>query len=1134
MAKSFAEVSEKIYSILIGTGQPVKLFTSSGKEVTNPREASRFVINHPYEILIRIDTDSEALIIKSERDISGTPLLTHLTNISNTYILNRDYQVFGKNIHAKRAEVIDAQQAAKDEAEEEIMENSGINKFGQATGSSRTSHQSLTDSISVVVKHRKRVEEERPGARSRNIESIYVRRGGERFRMAENSMIAARAMARHLENGGEFWDDIGNAINESALQARRLSRFVNYVNRSGNVNETNEIYVSMTRQHLQQIKSVLEGMTRPTGYTKYSDQIVALVNSADVETLEEDIEGAFVQTNVDDRVTNVMGDIRGLVSRLHRFQRTIDEAVSKEKFASLKNMLREADILDFADAKARLGYQVIQLSTAAQCPDLSNYLGSISEKISAGGELNQHEYGTVKRCLFAASNAQVNESLDEPEQTDAVSEFNKINEIALYSINFQRGHTRFSRYQPKTDTKTRDFRRGTSYFHTISGVWHMREVEGLFHAISSISTELQYNYGGAPALKALIDRTPAATVINTEGWNSFKSARFVLDDYVFTLNFTAQRQGSEIRYQWSTSADHTSNFRESELDELEASRVNPASAGAALGEELDIPPGDIETVGGEMLQIEVTNEQALDAIFSSGLGDEIDYSDTGAMVISADHRDRLEDLLMSMGFEPGEDYRIIDDLNEGHQDNSPEAQAYRNGRIHGEESSTDTPGDIPEKYAGELESYWREGFDAARKQKSANQLDEDDGLPRGRSIVGHVSAVDGPQSATLRAAGNDYPARLTSPEHGSDLMGKLQVGQRVKFDYNPQGHSPRLATNIQIMPRGEVSERKSLGHTLGEMFDGRQTRNATTEESTQPPKEAKAYKNGYITGQESSHGDAEKATIPDNYRGTEHEGRWKQGFRDGFKNKPMKESQHASDSMYYDAAKDNVMRYLGDLEVNPSNLEHKREEIYTLAHDGAVDAGARFEEASEVADRIADEMTSWAIKESVEKPNHYIISKRKKREYGVAQDTGHYPWDHSLRHGPHKTVDDAKAWAKKHAGKYPHKITIKEAKTDKKKDGKNVPNCVKESIDSGVYIVIDWDGGPRKVKVVQQRHGEIHLEDADGEMSIIYSFEHDFNKIKRKIEDAEAALAWREKMANKRQGRHYHEPNANEAKRAGK
>jgi hypothetical protein len=61
-----------------------------------------------------------------------------------------------------------------------------------------------------------------------------------------------------------------------------------------------------------------------------------------------------------------------------------------------------------------------------------------------------------------------------------------------------------------------------------------------------------------------------------------------------------------------------------------------------------------------------------------------------------------------------------------------------------------------------------------------------------------------------------------------------------------------------------------------------------------------------------------------------------------------------------------------------------------------------------------------------EKPNKYVIYKHKDK-YGVSQDIGTgYNWDHSYHHGYHDTVDSTKAWAAKHAGKYPHKIEVKE------------------------------------------------------------------------------------------------------------
>lgn len=75
---------------------------------------------------------------------------------------------------------------------------------------------------------------------------------------------------------------------------------------------------------------------------------------------------------------------------------------------------------------------------------------------------------------------------------------------------------------------------------------------------------------------------------------------------------------------------------------------------------------------------------------------------------------------------------------------------------------------------------------------------------------------------------------------------------------------------------------------------------------------------------------------------------------------------------------------------------------------------------------VAHSHFTEAIDYSKEKPNKYVIYKHKDK-YGVSQDVGTgYNWDHSYHHGYHDTVDSAKAWAAKHAGKYPHKIEVKE------------------------------------------------------------------------------------------------------------
>lgn len=54
------------------------------------------------------------------------------------------------------------------------------------------------------------------------------------------------------------------------------------------------------------------------------------------------------------------------------------------------------------------------------------------------------------------------------------------------------------------------------------------------------------------------------------------------------------------------------------------------------------------------------------------------------------------------------------------------------------------------------------------------------------------------------------------------------------------------------------------------------------------------------------------------------------------------------------AAERNVQHHLGDVVTEDHTLEEIAAEVYTLAHDGAVNAGATPEEASEIAASITD------------------------------------------------------------------------------------------------------------------------------------------------------------------------------------
>jgi hypothetical protein len=283
------------------------------------------------------------------------------------------------------------------EDKEQVAEAS----LGKMTGSRKSSYQPLADNVKIIVRHNKDVNEEVRGARSRNIHSILIQRGEEKFKMAENNLSAARAMARHLHNGGETYDEIGESITQMSKDLNKLKEFVNYVRKTKLVNETNEEFVSLAIENINDIKTNFKKLS---GVKTYANAVETVTNYNNVELLQDDLdlESKFTETHFDDKVANVLDNLKVMASKKHAFETYITDAIQKESFEDLKNNLKESDLVDFATPNAKLGYQVSQLGYSAKDSALSNYLQSIGTKLSDGGQLNQSEYGAIKSCLLSA------------------------------------------------------------------------------------------------------------------------------------------------------------------------------------------------------------------------------------------------------------------------------------------------------------------------------------------------------------------------------------------------------------------------------------------------------------------------------------------------------------------------------------------------------------------------------------------------------------------------------------------------------------------------------------------------------------------------------------------------------------
>ena len=370
----------------------VKSYDREGNLTLDASEATRFAVPDP-NILVRYDQDTQTVQLKTSSDVDDEVTRTMLKNLASDNLLNFDYRRFEKKVSPKGEQNDIA--ASKEQEVNDVMEG-----FGTMTGTSKSSYQTL-ENVKIAVKHSKPVNEESRGARSRNIESIHIRRGGESFKMNENNLRAARAMARHIQEGGEMHDSVGNAIQQMATEHRELREFVGYVRRNSLVSESNVNYVDMAVTNVSQIRETFDRLARAKTYASESENIV---NRSQSEMLgeEEEFRSAFTETHYDDRVSAAMESIHRAMGRQAAYESHIESAIANESFSNLKHMVSEGDLIEYETPQAQLGSYVNQLSQCCEDKQLGSFLKTCGSKISEETELSVFEMNTVRGCLSQA------------------------------------------------------------------------------------------------------------------------------------------------------------------------------------------------------------------------------------------------------------------------------------------------------------------------------------------------------------------------------------------------------------------------------------------------------------------------------------------------------------------------------------------------------------------------------------------------------------------------------------------------------------------------------------------------------------------------------------------------------------
>ena len=326
-----SSISQDLHDLLVSRAGKIVMKDQEGKDTSDPRAASLFSFKYTdgdvdwAMIQIGLFPKNE-LKLETDRDMPDPEMGPAEKKNWSKFLKNIRF-----NIAFPHRFSFDIRNFTKgDLSLQDRLRNSNVDKNdvgvteSKLHGTSRSSYQNF-ESARIIIRHKGSIQTEQHGARSRNIDAIFVENGqGERFRLPEGTTVnGARAYARHIKNGGQLHDDFSQHIGKIIKEMGDLKVFVrNMRGRQFEDIETKGM-VEAAIDHYGSLHRDLFTIRGQRGYDQYKslwqpEQILD-EDEFDIEALKE----RFVKRVFDERMLDALPVV-------HRAYKTRKDQVAEE------------------------------------------------------------------------------------------------------------------------------------------------------------------------------------------------------------------------------------------------------------------------------------------------------------------------------------------------------------------------------------------------------------------------------------------------------------------------------------------------------------------------------------------------------------------------------------------------------------------------------------------------------------------------------------------------------------------------------------------------------------------------------------------------------------------------------------
>ena len=269
--QNIQKISTDLFNKLRGRFDQITIGDESGT-VTNTPDNARF-FDFAYtegkkelgKVSVSINEEDKLTVIFSKDFITAEDSFTQknwynflkeLRQFAKKRMLEFDVRDINKSNLTKR----DYKFLAKQSGDENMNES-------KMYGTSRVSYQNV-DEARIVIKHTENINQELNN-RTQKIGSIYIESNdGERFKYPYKHLNGARAMARHVAEGGKPYDDFGKHITSLSEELSKLKKFTSYMGRSAVMAESLAEYTDVVKGRIKTVKKTIESLQKKKNYTE--------------------------------------------------------------------------------------------------------------------------------------------------------------------------------------------------------------------------------------------------------------------------------------------------------------------------------------------------------------------------------------------------------------------------------------------------------------------------------------------------------------------------------------------------------------------------------------------------------------------------------------------------------------------------------------------------------------------------------------------------------------------------------------------------------------------------------------------------------------------------------------------------